>query len=360
MENLVMNTSVTPVVNPLEIHSSQSAPTIAPKLLELGLHTPDSLDRVCAVEKHQQWILEGLISQSSVNFVAGDSGLGKSPLLYQLGICVAAKIPWLGLNTDCGKVIYVDLENGEQDSQTIRNKLVQHLKLPRCPENFLVHFGDKPVERLVQEVRPSLVIIDSLRAYKPDAEEDNTNAGNVMKMFRDLGRQHRTAFVFIHHVKKPGKDGAPYLGDTSIMQWLNQACGARALVNQSDFRLGIDAFRPNFLNPVSEEAALIIRGHRRVRGEFGPIHLARCFDDDGEAIGYRKLSGIDFLNADQRLTFDRLPPTFTFKEAMTVYGRKNQATHDFLKKCEQAGLVGRPATGKGYKRMAHTEPGLDT
>jgi hypothetical protein len=336
-----------------------SPPTITPKLLELGLHTPDSLDRVCAAEDHRQWIVDGLISQGSVNLAAGDSGLGKSPLFYQLGICIAAGIPWLGVNTSPGRVIYVDLENGERDSQTIRNDIVRHLKLPGCPENFLVHFGDKPVERLVHEVEPSLVIIDSLRAYRPDAEKDNTNAGNVMKTFRDLGRRYGTASQFVHHIKKPDeKSGVAYLGDTSVMQWLNQACGARALVNQSDFRLGIDAVRDNFLNPIAEEAALVIRGHRRVRGEFGPIYLARCFDDDGEPIGYRKLSGVDFLgNPEQRSAFEQLPRTFSFKEAMEVYGRKHQATSDFLKNCARVGLVAKPAKGR-YERVGHTEPGL--
>ena len=110
------------------------------------------------------------------------------------------------------------------------------------------------------------------------------------------------------------------------MQWLNQACGSRALVNQSDFRLGIDAFRPNFHNSIPEDAALVIRGHRRIKGEFGPIHLARCFDEDGEPIGYRKLSGIDFLTMpEQRVAFERLPRTFSFREA-SLYPSRTSST----------------------------------
>ena len=85
-------------------------------------------------------------------------------------------------------------------------------------------------------------------------------------------------------------------------------------------------------------------------GEFGPIQLVRCFDDDGEPIGYRKLSGIEALNNDQRNAFEKLPRTFAFKDAKMMYGRKDQATSDFLKKCGHAGLV--TGGGRRYEKVA--------
>src|SRR5581483_3476856 len=38
----------------------------------------------------EEWLIEGLIERDSVVFIAGDSGSGKSPFLYQLGIAVAS------------------------------------------------------------------------------------------------------------------------------------------------------------------------------------------------------------------------------------------------------------------------------
>jgi hypothetical protein len=343
--------SPSPAVNPAAVPEFPQSPRNA-SLRALGLHTPSSLDSVCAADDKEGYVLEGLISYGSINIAVGDSGLGKSALFYQLGICVAAGIPWLGLKTTQGLVIYIDLENGEQNSQNIRDSLVRHLKLSECPDNFLTYFENpKSLENLVREASPSLVIVDSLRAHKPDAEKDNTSGGNFMNSCREIARKYQTAFVFVHHPKKPDeKNGVPPLDETSVMQWLNQACGARALINQSDFRLGIDISHSNFLKTVAEEAALILRGHRRVSGEFGPIYLAREFDDDGEPIGYRRLSGLSLLNEDQQQAFSKLPLVFRFKEAKPIYGRGSQATTDFLGKCTRSGLLRK--TPRGYEKVS--------
>jgi AAA domain len=342
----------------LLVNSTVEVPHITPKPSTIVLHTPDSQDRLIAAEGKKRWIVDGLISEKSINIAVGDSGLGKSPLLYQLALCVAAGIPWLGQSTTLGRVIYVDLENGERDSQTIRNSLVRYLKPPECPENFITCFDTGRMESIVRDASsPSLVIIDSLRAYQPDAEQENTKAATLIDGLRRIGKKYGTAFLFVHHIKKPDPDGVAYLGDTPTNQWLNQACGARALVNQTDLRIGIDAVRHNnFLNPAGEEAALIVRGNRRVSGEFGPIQLALCFDDDGEPIGYRKMLGVEMLNNDQRIAFEKLSRTFAFKDAMAVYGRKDQATSDFLKKCIHAGLVTKRS--RGYEKVAQTPEDL--
>ena len=75
----------------------------------------------------------------------------------------------------------------------------------------------------------------------------------------------------------------------------------------------------------------------------------------GEPIGYRELSGIDQLNSEQSKTFDRLPDEFAFKEAMAVYGRKDQATRDFLTKCVNAALLTQPRKGR-YRKVATAHP----
>src|SRR5206468_11574380 len=86
-----------------------------------------------------------------------------------------------------------------------------------------------------------LLIIDSLRAYRPDAEERNCNASAVMNELRKLAREYGTAFLLIHHIRKPGEDGTPPLEGERVLAWLNMACGARALINQSDVRIAFDA-----------------------------------------------------------------------------------------------------------------------
>jgi AAA domain len=326
-------------------------------LRAFGLHTASSLNQLCASYANKQFVVDKLIARESLNFAAGDSGLGKSPLFYQLGLCVAAGIPWLGLPTTKGTVIYVDFENGELQSQGLRDSLLRHLGLEHCPDNFLMHYGGSELDliRLIRAVKPSLVIVDTLRAYRPDFEEKNSIAGSILKEFRSVIHQSGTAILWIHHTKKPGEHGVPSLEDTPPLQWLNQASGARAMVNQMDFRLGIDLAKPrrsasSEATVAHDDVALVLRGQRRLFGEFGPIYVSRCFDEEGEPIGYKNISGVELLPADQQRIYDQLPPVFTFSEAQHIYGKKSASSADnFLKKCVRLEIVRK--LPKGYEKV---------
>ena len=159
------------------------------------------------------------------------------------------------------------------------------------------------------------MVIDTLRSFDPGAEENNTKAGEFIRSLRALSQRHRTAFLLIHHIKK--HDGGFFnsvnIEADSLIQWLSQACGARSLINQTDFRIGVD-------QTSKSNASLIIRAHVRVRGELGPFYLERTLDEDQQPTGYRRLSGCEFLKKDQQDAFEKLPATFTFKEAKGIYG----------------------------------------
>jgi hypothetical protein len=203
---------------------------------------------------------------------------------------------------------------------------------------------------MLDEIHPVLVIIDSLRAFEPESEKDPTAAANLLKRLRGLAYIQKTAFLLLHHLKKPGEFGLSSLENTPPLEWLQQACGPRAFVNQSDFRLGIDCSR----GKMKEVASLVICGYRRVRGEFGPIYLVRSFDENGDPVGYNRISGVE-LPREQQLTFDKLPASFKFKEAKQIYGRGGQATSDFLKKCVRLELLQKKENGVYYK-VSHTQP----
>ena len=315
---------------------------------KLRLYTPSDLDKFCSESAKKAFVVDNLIARGSLGLVAGDSGLGKSPLFYQLGICVAAGIHWLDFPTKKGTVVYVDLENGELESKCIRDNLLRHLGLASCPDGFLtVYSSSLDLKCLVARVNPDLIVIDTLRAYDPTFEADNTRAGLALQGFRAIAHETGAAILLIHHTRKPSdQKPPPALEDTPAIEWLNSACGARALVNQTDFRLGLDA-RVGFGRAVlaashpeiTDEISLVFRGHVRVHGEVGPLYVARVFDD-GQPIGYRRASGVELLcNADQQTAFAKLPAQFSFKLAKEIYGRRDQATCDFLEKCCRLGIA---------------------
>lgn len=311
------------------------------------------LERLCSQSHQGRGLVAGFIGHRSVSVLIGDSGLGKSPLAYQLGLCVAEGIPFLDLKTEPGCVVYVDYENGHEGILVLQQRLTRFLSLPKTPDTFLVWSPDTPgvgnlrIEELCQDVKPVLLIVDSLRSHDPSFEKAD-NAGDRVNSLRSIAARTGTALLAIHHVRKPGPEGPPTLDgdDTVLMQWLNQASGHRAIINQSDSRVAADYPKRG------RGGEMVLRWHRRIHGEGGPLYLERVCDDEGNPIGYRRLTGAALLeNPDQRAAYERLPGNFTFKDAKLIFGRSDDPTHKWLLRCENLGLVRKVERGV-YHRVA--------
>jgi hypothetical protein len=119
--------------------------------------------------------------------------------------------------------------------------------------------------------------------------------------------------------------------------------------------LGID--EPDIGAVGKDNASLVLRGFGRIRGEIGPVYLARTVDDFGDPLGYRHLIGPELLfNPKQEAALAALPSSFAFKEAMAAYGHADQATTNFLKRCIALLLVRRVTRGC-YERIAPQDAG---
>lgn len=320
---------------------------------------PD-LKRLCVEIGSAKQQIEGILPVRSIGLLVGDSGLGKSALIYQMGVCVAAGIDFLGHKVQQGRVLCLDFENGLGQVDAIVSSLSRYLGLSEPPKDLLtwnVHYSSSnygqpgaTAYEMIQDVKPSLVTIDSLTAFHPDIEEKNATATGVFQRFRKLIRDTDASIIGIHHRKKPS-DFSPLLEDESPRPWFTGARGASALINGSDVRLGVDV--PSFRRELEaedsntrEEVAMVFRGFGRVRGEIPLNFLSRVYDESGEPLGYKRITGAHLLfNADQQAAFKKLPERFRFKEAEQVYGRRAQATTDFLNKCVGVGLLQRVPGG---------------
>jgi predicted ATP-dependent serine protease len=179
----------------------------------LGVLSPADVNRLCDEEMHTQFLVEGFLPTKSIAIAAGDSTIGKSPLMYQLGLSVAAGVPFLGRNTNQGRVLCFDLENSLHDSRTVRDALVRFLGLEVAPENFLLATEPLDLERVIAEVKPFLVIIDSLRAFAPKATTENPKAAEWLNNLKQLAREYGVCYVIVHHLRKPGDLAVPSLDD---------------------------------------------------------------------------------------------------------------------------------------------------
>jgi hypothetical protein len=318
----------------------------AQKLLSLGVLSPRQVDRICADETRTQFLVQDFLPAKSIAIAAGDSTIGKSPLVLQLALAVAAGVPFMGMPTTQGRLLYFDLENPLLDCKSMRDSLVRHLGLPDTPEDFLlVTEPPRDLAYLIAEVRPQLVVIDSLRSFRPEVTKENANAGGWLKEIRALSRNYGCAILVVHHLRKPDRQaGAPDLESCGVVTWLQEMEGPRAFVNQTDVRIGVARAH-------EDRAALEVKWSRRVHGDSPLVLLERVFDDDGEPAGYRHLEGADLLSPERREALEKLPPEFRFKQAKAVLNRTDDPTSKFLRECIQLGLVTKIIKG-WYRKTA--------
>lgn len=310
-----------------------------------------------AEQSTKSGVVAGFIPRRAVSFLIGDSGIGKSPLAYQLGLSVAGGVPFLGMETEAGLVIMGDYENGLEESLNLSEQLARFLEIPKVPDNFVVWSADHSngnsmdIQRICERATqpPRLIIVDSLRSHDAYFEKID-HAAERMNQLNKLAYKSGAAILIVHHTRKPLREHpTPALDrdDTRVMQWLKETAGGGSLINQSHTRIAVDSVdgRSHL------DAVLILRWYRKSKGEAGPLYLGRVCDEDGEPFGYRALTDVRLIgNPDQETAFRNLPREFPFKEAKKVLGRSDDPTSKFLKKCASLGLVRQICRGR-YMRM---------
>jgi hypothetical protein len=321
-----------------------------------------------------KYLVEGLLPDRSLGLLVGDSGLGKSPLVYQMAVCIAAGIPFLDRAVKQSNVLCMDFENGLGQVAEMLDSICQHLGLSGAPNNLVLwNINDAETKYgqpghtaldVIRQVRPDLVIIDSLTGMFSDIEERNSYAIKYLQQLRELIRECGTSSFSLHHIKKPSDDpryAPPSLETCSnVRQWFLQARGARALINGTDIRLGVDT--PEIGNVLiakeknKEEIALVMGGFGRVRGEIPLTYLSRYSDESGEPLGYGVVSGVSLLfDKEREEALAKLPEKFRFKDAKQALGKADQATQDFLNKCIGLRLVHKISKKEGYEKLIVAE-----
>jgi hypothetical protein len=320
--------------------ASAAGPVPSPQaLVSLGVLSPDEVDRICADQSRTQYLIEDFLPAGEIAIAAGESTIGKSALICQLGLCVAAGVPFLGMPTERGRVLYFDLENSIFDCQAMRNSLVTHLALDEAPQDFLLmQEPPEELEPLLNLVRPKLVIVDSLRSFRPDVTDKNRAAGEWIKEIRRLSREYGCAFLIVHHLRKSNRESpAPRLESVNAATWLQEMEGPRAFMNQTDVRIAI-------AEGDLDHVALQLKWSLRVHGDSPIVSVERIFDEDDEPVGYRELTGANLLTPEKRTVFERLPEEFSTADAKAArracgQGDGNDPTNKFLAECKHLRLI---------------------
>jgi archaellum biogenesis ATPase FlaH len=245
-------------------------------LRSIGIYRVDEMEEELAKMEKTSYLLQDLIPRQSVNIMVGDSGIGKSPFCYELGICIAAGVPFLGIETTQGQVLYLDYEDDVSQMISYTRTISGKLGLSEPPDSFrfwspaMDENPDADVFRQIHEFRPDFVIIDTISTAFPDAETENHIATALYKRCRDTG----AAVLFTHHLKKDSSDENASFDldlerETTVRDFLNVR-GAGALVNTAHLRLKLIRARAN-----DSDWAFVVRGYQRGKGGI-PTLRRRC------------------------------------------------------------------------------------
>jgi hypothetical protein len=310
------------------------------RLDDYGIYTQATLKKALENLTVDPWLVHGFIRASSITLFAGDSGLGKTPLLLQLALCIAAGLPFLGAQVQQGRVLYCDGESNQAEFNGMVNQLCQFLRLvdpkgdPLWPADFVVwnptwvadkgSFADQLYARVTAE-RPVLVCVDPLRIFWPEAEQHawDATASLILPTKKVIADLH-CAFAIIHHMRKPGEQAISLVDNPTA--WFQDVAGSRALINHTDTRLGVEL-------STEHQADLALAGFIRGLGAFPVMQIARASDEDGNPMGYELLTGIEMLNARDREIFNRLPARFHMREIKTAFEGSGSNAVRFKDKC---------------------------
>jgi hypothetical protein len=247
-------------------------------------------------------LVDGLLPRHGASTVVGDSNIGKSPLVVQLAVCVAAGIPFLERETRQGKAVLLDYEN----TGILHDMIEQTTKAVGADpavveENLFIVDRDQmpPLDMVLEATKDAaLVVVDSFR-YLTNGDEKNGSA--VMPLMKKLGEQ-KNCWLLVHHIRKgeqqESEKNEPLVKADSVIHWLERASGHRSIINQSTNRWAID-------DRGGIRSDLLVRLSVKGRAEPAPLHLNRIFDGE-QPIGYAVAKGAHLLTEKQQSMFAKV------------------------------------------------------
>ncbi len=163
------------------------------------------------------FIVPGFFGYNTINVIAGLQESRKSWLLLDLAVALASGTPWLG-KWPCArlKTIILDQERPSEEMQRRLDALIAGRGLKEDDmEGFLIpKAGLEPpfklnldpsfqaFEKMIDEVRPEVVIVDSLKTIQSGDINSNADMQRLFERVKMLRLKYKTAFVILHHENK--------------------------------------------------------------------------------------------------------------------------------------------------------------
>ena len=234
------------------------------------------------------WLLKESFAREKLGAIVGAPGTGKGTLAIQLCCCAAGGVPWLGnwyIPRPC-RSLFLSAEDDEKTiHRRIRNALrcVPNNRRELAKENVYgiplagnvalcentssgikrctVNISD--LERLLDAVKPELVVFDTLSRFFAITENDNGQMTQACGVMEEICYKHGATAILIHHAGKG--IGADLVADKNALAvGLSQFAsrGATALTGAVRWMFNAVSLKKEFAAEIiGEEAEDYSSGH---------------------------------------------------------------------------------------------------
>jgi KaiC/GvpD/RAD55 family RecA-like ATPase len=194
-------------------------------------------------EKPVEYLVPGIFAKRSIAFTAGLPGTCKTWTLIDLAIELARKDGgnWLGrFPVKHSKVLYIDQERDKSEAQRRFRKLIAAKGLQakdfnesltiKCRTTYRMNIQNsfEGFKRLLTELRPEVVIIDSFKTFHTLDITSNVNMQEVMENIKALKNEFGCTFIFVYHENNSAYDRTTSDGKKAPIDFSRMA-GAAAL-----------------------------------------------------------------------------------------------------------------------------------
>ena len=158
-------------------------------------------------------LIQGVIREQSLTFLAGEEGSGKSITAMNLALAVAVGLHKF-LDYDIkknGKVIYLNNELPFSDFLGRFNHMKQKFYPHEVSQlgNFIVPESVPPMseflgtlQKLIEVHQPVLIVLDCLYWAHDKKENDSSEMKDLMRLLVEIRDAYKVAMLVVHHTKK--------------------------------------------------------------------------------------------------------------------------------------------------------------
>lgn len=191
-----------------------------------------------------EWLFGGTIPTGSTGILAGDPKSGKSTLITQMALCLAAgRSPFYDCTVPrAGKILYIAAEGARAAYQNRVRTAAKSLGISLTGAEAARWFiqkkhvsdymlGSPGLRKMVGETKPDLLVLDTLGYFHRGNENDATDwKRHVMHPARALTAEHGCSIMFVHHQTK----------ESAERKGAQRVRGTTAMIGDCDYLLQLD------------------------------------------------------------------------------------------------------------------------